>query len=82
MAESERSEQRGVRASKASGGGGAAGRPRIVAEGDGLRVLIYILPPNLRVKPVASQPSKHENLSMLLAFGSLEHQLFVSSIAC
>ena len=37
-AECERSEQLGVRASEASGGGGAAGRPRIVAEGDVLRV--------------------------------------------
>ena len=28
-------------ASEASGGGGAAGRPRIVAEGDVLRVVLY-----------------------------------------
>ena len=35
----EQSEQRGVRASEASDGGGAAGRPRIVAEGDVLRVI-------------------------------------------
>ena len=32
-------------ASEASGGGGAAGRPRIVAEGDVLRVYIYISGP-------------------------------------
>ena len=35
----------GVVASEASGGGGAAGRPRIVAEGDVLRVYIYISGP-------------------------------------
>ena len=58
----ERSEQWGVRASEASGvggwaseasaGGGAAGRPRIVAEGDVLRVVhnmtgFYLLPSNI-----------------------------------
>ena len=35
----------GCRANEASGGGGAAGRPRIVAEGDVLRVYIYITDP-------------------------------------
>ena len=56
-------------ASEASGGGGAAGRPRIVAEGDVLRVYIYITVPLIlywRVFPMHGQTSKRRRLKLYM----------------